>query len=86
MKELRARKSYQNIKQGSFKTFAQYSAGFRDSSKAYKATGTEDQPVEITEEEQDFDFFQGLDQGSYATFKTSMLHGVQKQLTHQNKS
>jgi len=37
---LTARKSHQNIKQGSFETLAQYSARFYDTYMAYKATGT----------------------------------------------
>jgi hypothetical protein len=32
-------------------------------------------PVNIPEEEQALDFFHGLDQGRYASFKTSMLNG-----------
>ncbi len=40
VKDLAARKAYQNIKQGSFKTLAQYSVRFRDTYRAYKATGT----------------------------------------------
>jgi len=75
VKELTARKFYQNIKQGSFKTLAQYSARFRDTYKSYKATGTVERPVDVTEKEQVLDFFHGLDQGRYATFKTSMLNG-----------
>jgi hypothetical protein len=74
VKELTARKSYQNIKQGSFETLAQYSARYRDTYKSYKATGTVERPVDVTEKEQVLDFFHGLDQGRYATFKTSMLN------------
>jgi hypothetical protein len=73
VKDLAARKAYQNIKQGSFKTLAQYSVRFQDTYKAYKATGTAECPVDVPEEDQALDFFQ--DQGSYATFKTNMLNG-----------
>jgi hypothetical protein len=75
VKELTARKSYQNIKQGSFETLAQYSARYRDTYKSYKATGTVERPVDVTEKEQALDFYHRLDQGRYATFKTSMLNG-----------
>jgi hypothetical protein len=75
VKELTARKSYQNIKQGSFKMLAQYSARFRDTYKSYKATGMVERPADVAEKEQVLDFFHGLDQGRYATFKTSMLNG-----------
>jgi hypothetical protein len=34
-----------------------------------------ERPVDVTEKEQALDFFHGLDQGRYATFKTSMLNG-----------
>jgi len=75
VKELTARKSYQNIKQESFETLVQYSARFRDTYKSYKATETVESPVDVTEKEQALDFFHGLDQGRYATSKTSMLNG-----------
>jgi len=75
VKELTARKAYQNIKQGSFETLAQYSARFRDTYKSYKATGTVERPVNVTEKDQALDFFHGLDQARYATFKTSMMNG-----------
>jgi hypothetical protein len=75
VKELTARKAYQNIKQGPFEALAQYSERFRDTYWAYKATGTQSRPVDVPENEQALDFFHGLDQGRYATFKTSMLNG-----------
>jgi hypothetical protein len=75
VKDLAARKAYHNIKQGSFETLAQYSVRFRDTYKAYKATATEECPVDVAEQDQAFDFFHGLDQGRYAQFKTSMWNG-----------
>jgi hypothetical protein len=75
VKDLAARKAYQNIKQGSFETLAQYSVRFCDTYKAYKATATEERPVDVAEQDQALDFFHGLDQGRYAQFKTSMLNG-----------
>jgi hypothetical protein len=73
--DLAARIAYQSIKQGSFETLAQYSVRFRDTYKAYKATATAERPVNVPEEDQALDFFHGLDQGRYASFKTSMLNG-----------
>ncbi len=74
VKELAARKAYQNIKQGSFELLAQYSERFRDTDQGYKATGTQSRAVDILENELALDFFHGLDQVRYATFKTSMLN------------
>jgi hypothetical protein len=75
VKELVARKAYQNIKQGSFESLAQYSERFRETYPGYKATGLQSRPVDIPEHEQALDFFHGLDQARYAAFKTSMLNG-----------
>jgi hypothetical protein len=75
VKELAARKAYQNIKQGSFESLAQYSERFRDTYRGYKATGTASKPIDVLEEEQALDFFHGLDPSRYATFKTSMMNG-----------
>jgi len=75
VKDLAARRAYQNIKQGSFETLAKYSARFHDTYKAYKASATQERPVDVAEQDQALDFFHGLDQGSYAQFKTSMLNG-----------
>jgi hypothetical protein len=75
VKDLAARKAYQNIKRGSFEMLAQYSVRFWDTYKAYKATATEERPVDVAEQDQALDFFHGLDQGRYAQFKTSMLNG-----------
>jgi hypothetical protein len=75
VKDLVARKAYQNIKQGSFETLAQYSVRFHDTYKAYKAIATQERPVDVAEQDQALDFFHGLDQGRYAQFKTSMLNG-----------
>ena len=63
VKELTSRKAYQNIKQGPFESLAQYSERFRDTYRAYKATGTQSRPVDVPENEQALDFFHGLDQG-----------------------
>jgi hypothetical protein len=59
VKEITARKSYQNIKQESFETLVQYSARFRVTYKSYKATETVESPVDVTEKEQALDFFHG---------------------------
>jgi hypothetical protein len=75
VKDLVARKAYQNIKQGSFETLTQYSVRFHDTYKAYKAIATQERPVDVAEQDQALDFFHGLDQGRYAQFKTSMLNG-----------
>jgi predicted tellurium resistance membrane protein TerC len=42
VKALAATKAYQNIKQGSFETLAQYSVRFHDTYKACKATATQE--------------------------------------------
>jgi hypothetical protein len=60
VKDLAARKAYQK---------------FCDTYKAYKATATEEHPVNVAKQDQALDFFHGLDQGRYAQFKTSMLNG-----------
>jgi hypothetical protein len=73
IKELAARRSYQNIKQGSFEMLAQCSECFRDTYQGYKATGMEELPVNIPEKEQALGFLHGLDQGRHAAFKSSML-------------
>jgi hypothetical protein len=75
VKELAARKAYQNIKQGPFESLAQYSERFRDTYRGYKATGTATRTIDIDECEQALDFFHGLDPARYGTFKTSMLNG-----------
>jgi hypothetical protein len=75
VKELAARKAYQNIKQGPFESLAQFSERFRDTYRGYKATGTAICPIDVEESEQALDFFHGLDPARYGTFKTSMLNG-----------
>ena len=75
IKELAARKAYQNIKQGPFESLAQYSERFRDTYRGFKATGTATRPIDVTEEEQALDFFHGLDPARYGSFKTNMLNG-----------
>lgn len=54
---------------------AMYSKRFRDTYHGYKATGTDERPVDIPEKEQALDFFHGLDHGKCAAFKSSMLNG-----------
>jgi hypothetical protein len=61
VKELAARKAYQNIKQGPFDSLAQYSERFRDTYRGYKATGTATRPIDVEESDQALDFFHGLD-------------------------
>jgi hypothetical protein len=61
VKELAARKAYQNIKQGPFDSLAQYSERFRDTYHGYKATGTATRPIDVEESDQALDFFHGLD-------------------------
>jgi hypothetical protein len=76
VKQLTARKAYQNIKQGPFESLAQYSERFRETYRVYKETNSkEDSPVDIAEADQAMDFFHGLDQGRYGVFKTNMLNG-----------
>jgi hypothetical protein len=75
VKELAARKAYQNIKQGPFESLAQFSERFRDTYRGYKATGTAARPIDMEESEQDLDFFHGLDPARYGAFNTSMLNG-----------
>jgi len=76
VKELTARKAYQQIKQGPFETLAQYSEHFRETNQSYKNTLTATNPVNVEEKEQAMDFFHGLDAGRYGAFKTSMLNGL----------
>jgi hypothetical protein len=75
VKELAARKAYQNIKQGPFESLAQYSERFRDTYRGYKATGTALRPIDVEESNQALDFFHGLDPARYGAFRTSMLNG-----------
>jgi hypothetical protein len=72
VKALAARKSYQNIKQGSFDSLAQYSERFRETYRAYKDSATN---VNVSEADQAMDFFHGLDAGRYGIFKTNMMNG-----------
>jgi hypothetical protein len=75
VKELTARKAYQQIKQGPFESLAQFSERFRETYRSYKNTSTSASPVNIEEKEQAMDFFHALDAGRYGAFKTSMLNG-----------
>jgi hypothetical protein len=75
VKELTARKAYQQIKQGPFESLAQFSERFRETYRSYKNTLTATNPVNIEEKEQAMDFFHALDAGRYGAFKTSMLNG-----------
>jgi hypothetical protein len=54
-----ARKAYQNIKQGSFESLAQYSERFRETYQAFQDSSIHKLPVEETD--QAMDFFYGLD-------------------------
>jgi hypothetical protein len=67
VKDLAARKAYQSIKQGCFETIAQYSVRCETLTRRIRR-------LRYTEEDQALDFFHGLDQGRYASFKTSMLN------------
>jgi hypothetical protein len=75
VKELTARKAYQQIKQGPFESLAQFSEQFRETYRSYKNTSTSTNPVNVEEKEQAMDFFHALDAGRYGAFKTSMLNG-----------
>jgi hypothetical protein len=75
VKELTARKAYQNIRRGAFESLSQYSERFRETYRSYKNTANAATPVDIKEEEQAMDFFHGLDNGRYAAFKSNMLNG-----------
>jgi hypothetical protein len=57
---LAARKAYQNIKQGVFEGLSLYSERFHETYRAYKATDSTNN--------------NGLDNGRYGAFKTSMLN------------
>jgi hypothetical protein len=75
VKELTARKAYQQIKQGPFELLAQFSERFRETYRSYKNTSTATNPGNIEEKEQAMDFFHAIDTGRYGAFKTSMLNG-----------
>jgi hypothetical protein len=75
VKELMARKAYQQIKQGPFESLTQFSERFRETYWSYKNTLMSTNPVNIEEKEQAMDFFHVLDAGRYDAFKTSMLNG-----------
>jgi len=70
-----ARKAYQNIKQGAFEGLSLYSERFHETYRAYKATDSTSNPVDVKEEVQAMDFFHGLDNARYGAFKMSMLNG-----------
>ena len=72
--ELTARKAYQDIRMGAFETLAMYSERFHEMYRAYKATASATNPVDIKDEVQAMDFFHGLDNQLYAALKTSMMN------------
>jgi hypothetical protein len=73
--ELTARKAYQGIKMGTFETLTMYSERFHETYRAYKATASATNPVDVKDEVQAMDFFHGLDNQCYAAFKMSMMKG-----------
>jgi hypothetical protein len=73
--ELTARKTYQGIRMGTFETIAMYSKRFHETYRAYKATASATNPVNVKDVVQAMDFFHGLDNQRYAAFKTSMMNG-----------
>jgi hypothetical protein len=73
VKSMAARKAYQNIKQGSFESLAQYSERFRETYRAFQDSSINKLPVE--EADQAMDFFYGLDNAKYGIFKTNMING-----------
>jgi hypothetical protein len=60
---------------GTFETLAMYSERFHETYRAYKATVSATNPIDVKDEVQAMDFFHGLDNQRYATFKTSMMNG-----------
>ncbi len=68
---LKSRKAYHSLKQGPYESLAQYSERFHDTYLTYMNTSGDLE--EIKEKEQAMDFFHGLDEGRYGTFKTNML-------------
>jgi hypothetical protein len=73
--ELTARKAHQGIRMGTFETLPMYSERFHETCKAYKATASVTNPVNVKDEVQAMDFFHDLDNQRYAAFKTSMMNG-----------
>jgi hypothetical protein len=73
--ELTAKKAYQGIKMGTFKTLAMYSKRFHETYRACKATASATDPVDVKDEVQAMKFFHGLDNQHYAAFKMSMMNG-----------
>jgi hypothetical protein len=59
VKSMAARKAYQNIKQGSFESLAQYSERFRETYRAFQDSTVNKVPVD--EADQAMVFFYGLD-------------------------
>jgi hypothetical protein len=72
-RQWRHEKAYQNIKQGSFETLAQYSERFRETYRAFQDSTSTD--VSVEEADQAMDFFYGLDPVRYGLFKTNMING-----------
>jgi hypothetical protein len=70
--ELPARKAYHNLRQGAFETLEQYSGRFRETYQSYKENCPN---LNISDKEQEMDFFHGLDNNCYGSFKASMING-----------
>jgi hypothetical protein len=73
VKLMAARKAYQNIKQGSFKSLAQYSKRFRETYRFYQDSSITNVTVKLAD--QAMDFFYGLGAGRYGIFKMNMING-----------
>jgi hypothetical protein len=73
VKSMAARKAYQNIKQGSFESLAQYSKRFRETYQAFQDSSVT--KVSVEEADQSMYCFYGLDPVKYGDFKTNMING-----------
>jgi hypothetical protein len=60
---------------GTFETLTMYSERFHETYRAYKATASATNPINVKVEVQAMDFFHSLDNQHYAAFKTSMMNG-----------
>jgi hypothetical protein len=77
-----ARNNYTNCKQGAYETIVTYRERFDDALRAY-LDQYEDlaiDPVDIA-----MDFFYGLDNGRYATFKATIINGIPQDPLHSLK-
>jgi hypothetical protein len=70
--ELSARKAYHSQRQGALETLVQYSDRFRETYRSYKENCPN---LNISDKEQAMDFFHGLDNNCYESFKASMMNG-----------